>query len=149
MTGSLALVPLIAAASALGAEHLGPGPGVFFVAPDGRDTYSGALPAVNADRSDGPFRTLARAREAVRAEGMDIESLKRDFGRDLTFHGSIDTQQTLPHGSVADVEREVRSRLELFAEDGGFICCGSQDYMIDIPAENLLAIYEECGSLAQ
>lgn len=83
----------------------------------------------------------------VRAEGMDIESLKRDFGRELTFHGSIDTQQTLPHGSVADVEAEVRSRLELFAEDGGFICCGSQHYLPDAPVENLVAIYRTCGSL--
>lgn len=81
----------------------------------------------------------------VRAASMEPERLKRDFGRDITFHGSIDTQQTLPRGSVKDVEDEVRSRLELF-EDGGFICCGSQDYMIDIPAENLLTIYRTCGS---
>lgn len=82
----------------------------------------------------------------VRAAGMEIEGLKRDFGRHLTFHGSVDTQQTLPRGSVADVAAEVRSRLELFAEDGGFICCGSQHYMSDIPAENLLEIYRVCGS---
>jgi len=81
----------------------------------------------------------------VRAEGMDIVGLKRDFGKDITFHGSIDTQQTLPRGTVAEVEAEVRSRLELFA-DGGFICCGSQDYMIDIPVGNILAIYRTCGS---
>ncbi len=83
----------------------------------------------------------------VRAADMDIEGLKRDFGRDITFHGSIDTQQTLPRGSVADVEAEVRARLDLFAEDGGFICCGSQHYMIDIPPENILAIYRTCGTL--
>jgi len=82
----------------------------------------------------------------VRAEGMDVESLKRDFGSHITFHGSIDTQQTLPFGSVQQVEAEVRARLELFAPDGGFICCGSQDYMIDIPLENLIAIYRTCGS---
>jgi len=84
----------------------------------------------------------------VRAAGMQIEGLKRDFGKDIVFHGSIDTQHTLPRGSVQDVEAEVRSRLELFAEEGGFICCGSQWYMNDIPLENLLAIYRTCGSLA-
>ena len=82
----------------------------------------------------------------VRAADMDIEGLKAEFGADLTFHGSIDTQQTLPRGSVADVEAEVRSRLELFAGEGGFICCGSQHYMGDIPSENILAIYRTCGS---
>jgi hypothetical protein len=48
---------------------------------------------------------------------------------------------------VQEVEAEVRSRLALFAE-GGFVCCGSQWYMSDIPAENLLAIYRTCGSTA-
>ncbi len=81
----------------------------------------------------------------VRAASMEPERLKRDFGEHITFHGSIDTQQTLPRGSVEDVRAEVQSRLELF-EDGGFICCGSQNYMIDIPLENLLTIYRTCGS---
>lgn len=82
----------------------------------------------------------------VRAAGMDIAALKRDFGRHITFHGSIDTQQTLPRGSVEQVRAEVLSRLELFCEDGGFICCGTQHYMSDIPLENILTIYRTCGS---
>ena len=40
---------------------------VFHVAPDGSDLWSGKLPAPAADRSDGPFATVARARDAVRA----------------------------------------------------------------------------------
>ena len=39
---------------------------VFFVATDGNDAWSGALPATNATKTDGPFATLQRAREAVR-----------------------------------------------------------------------------------
>ena len=39
----------------------------FFVATDGDDGWSGMLPAPNAASSDGPFATLARARDAVRA----------------------------------------------------------------------------------
>jgi hypothetical protein len=38
----------------------------FFVAPDGDDSFSGTLAAPNADATDGPFATLARARDAVR-----------------------------------------------------------------------------------
>jgi Right handed beta helix region len=37
------------------------------VAPDGDDGWSGTAPRVNAARTDGPFRTLARAQQAVRA----------------------------------------------------------------------------------
>ena len=38
----------------------------FFVAPDGNDRWSGRLAAPNAAGNDGPFATLARARDAVR-----------------------------------------------------------------------------------
>ena len=38
----------------------------FYVAPDGNDGWSGALPAANAMRNDGPFATAARARDAIR-----------------------------------------------------------------------------------
>ncbi|MBC7287755.1 MAG: hypothetical protein H5T86_06865, partial [Armatimonadetes bacterium] len=38
----------------------------FYVALDGNDAWSGKLPQPNAARSDGPFRTLRRAQDAVR-----------------------------------------------------------------------------------
>jgi len=41
--------------------------GDFFVAVDGNDSWSGKLAAPNAARSDGPFATLRRAQEGVRA----------------------------------------------------------------------------------
>ncbi len=37
-----------------------------YVAPDGSDQWSGRLPKPNAGRTDGPFATLVRARDAVR-----------------------------------------------------------------------------------
>lgn len=39
---------------------------IFYVAPGGSDAWSGTLPQANAARSDGPFATLSRARDAVR-----------------------------------------------------------------------------------
>ncbi|GLH66281.1 right-handed parallel beta-helix repeat-containing protein [Geothrix edaphica] len=45
----------------------------FFVSPAGRDSWSGHLSAPSADGTDGPFATLGRARDAVRA-------LKREGG---------------------------------------------------------------------
>ncbi|MDQ8179560.1 right-handed parallel beta-helix repeat-containing protein [Pelagicoccus sp. SDUM812005] len=48
----------------------------FYVATDGSDRWSGRLASPNADRSDGPFASLSRARDAVRelkkAKGGDI-----------------------------------------------------------------------------
>ena len=38
----------------------------FFVSPSGDDSWSGRLPKPNPEATDGPFATLARARDAVR-----------------------------------------------------------------------------------
>lgn len=38
----------------------------YYVAPNGRDTWSGSLPDPKSDDTDGPFATLERAREKVR-----------------------------------------------------------------------------------
>jgi hypothetical protein len=50
-----------------------PEPVRYFVATDGNDAWSGRRPAPNADRSDGPFASPSRARDAIRA-------LKRESG---------------------------------------------------------------------
>ncbi len=40
---------------------------VLYVSPSGNDTWSGALAEPNSDHSDGPFATITRAQEQVRA----------------------------------------------------------------------------------
>jgi len=79
----------------------------------------------------------------VAATGMDLAGLVRDFGWDLTFHGGVDTQRTLPFGSTEDVRTEVRSYLALTRHRGGYILCGSQGFIEDIPLDNILAMYDE------
>lgn len=41
-------------------------PPIFYVATTGSDAWSGKLPEQNANKTDGPFATLERAREAIR-----------------------------------------------------------------------------------
>ena len=48
----------------------------FYVSVDGDDRWSGTLPVANPQSSDGPFATLARARDAVRE--LKRNSLSRD-----------------------------------------------------------------------
>jgi len=78
----------------------------------------------------------------VRAAGMDMAGLVRDFGGCITFHGGVDTQSTLPFGSPEDVRREVRSYVDLTRGRGGYVLISSQDLIADIPDENILAMYE-------
>jgi uroporphyrinogen decarboxylase-like protein len=77
------------------------------------------------------------------AEGMGLAGLVRDFGSQLTFHGGVDTQRTLPFGSVEDVRDEVKAYITLTRHEGGYILCGSQSFIEDIPLDNILAMYDE------
>eukprot|EP00913_Durusdinium_trenchii_P013407 g12588.t1 len=43
----------------------------FYVSPNGSDAWSGTLAEPNSRKTDGPFATLARARDAVRASGKN------------------------------------------------------------------------------
>lgn len=49
----------------------------FHIAADGDDAWSGTLPAANAAKTDGPFATLAKARDAVRE--LKKEGAKKDI----------------------------------------------------------------------
>jgi hypothetical protein len=55
------------------------GPGVFFVATNGNDQWSGNLPAPSRKGTDGPFATLPRALKAV---------------REARQHGAVESRQT-------------------------------------------------------
>jgi uroporphyrinogen decarboxylase len=78
----------------------------------------------------------------VGAAGMDIKELSGKYGGKLCFHGSINTQQTLPFGTPEDVRREVCERVETFKSYGGFTISPSQHLLPEIPTENIVAMYE-------
>src|SRR5579875_1591114 len=58
--GSLSLLLALAAIPCLARMN-------FYVAPNGNDAWSGYLPYPNRTHTDGPFATLGRAQQAVRA----------------------------------------------------------------------------------
>jgi uroporphyrinogen decarboxylase len=74
--------------------------------------------------------------------GMDPVELKRDFGKDLTFQGGVDVKNVLNNGTVEDVCREVRLRIEQMGEGGGYILAPAHNFSNDIPLENMLAFFE-------
>jgi len=78
----------------------------------------------------------------VSASGMDPAQLKREFGDRLSFHGGIDIIETLPHGTPDDVRAEVRARVRVLGERGGYILASSHHIQPDTPLENVLAMYE-------
>jgi uroporphyrinogen decarboxylase len=77
------------------------------------------------------------------AAGMEVEALKRDFGKELTFYGSIDLITVLSRGTAEDVRQEVLKNFRALGENGGFIVGPGHTYIQpDVPLENILAMYE-------
>ena len=85
--------------------------------------------------------------ETVQLHTLPIppEVLKREYGRDVAFFGGINTQK-LPFATPDEVRREVRRKIEILGEGGGYICGPDHTLNLDVPAENAVALYEAIGS---
>jgi uroporphyrinogen decarboxylase len=84
----------------------------------------------------------------VSAKDMDPQTLKREFGKDLTFWGGIDTQQVLPFGTPEEVAAEVRRRFAELGPGGGWVCAAVHNIQPGVPPENICALFDtalECG----
>jgi hypothetical protein len=77
------------------------------------------------------------------AARMDARTLKREFGRHLTFWGGgANTQQTLPFGSPDEVYREVRERIDIFGDGGGFVFDAIHNVQAPTSVANMLAMFK-------
>ena len=77
------------------------------------------------------------------AVGMDPVTLKKTFGRDISFWGGgVDTQNVLPLGRPDEVRKQVLQRCEIFGKDGGFIFNAIHNVQNDVPAENIAAMID-------
>jgi hypothetical protein len=75
------------------------------------------------------------------AEGMEPKRLKKEFGKNLVFWGGgVDTQKTLAFGTADEVYREVRERIEVFNDGGGFVFDAIHNIQATTPVENILAM---------
>lgn len=76
-----------------------------------------------------------------KAKDMEPKHLKNNFGDRITFHGGIDIQELLPFGTPIDVEKEVKRRLDILSENGGYIIAPSHNIQAKTPIENILTFY--------
>ena len=73
---------------------------------------------------------------------MDLEFLKREYGKDLVFWGGIETQNYLPFGTPEQVKENARKTIRTLGRGGGLIIAPSQEVMNDVPIENVKALVE-------
>lgn len=55
--------------------------------------------------------------------------------------GGVNTQETLPLGSIGEIERQVAEVVRYMREDGGYVFCAIHNLLAEIPAEKIIALY--------
>lgn len=71
---------------------------------------------------------------------MDIQFLKREYGKDLTFYGGVDTQELLAFKSPREVRDETLRTIQILGAGGGYICAPAQEIMNNVPPANVAAL---------
>lgn len=85
----------------------------------------------------------------IQPKVLDYVDLKRKYGRNLSFWGGMDIQETLPFGKKEDIFREVKDKIVSLGHGGGFIISPAHNVQIDTPIVNVEYFYEAartCGS---
>jgi uroporphyrinogen decarboxylase len=74
---------------------------------------------------------------------MDPLTLKKEYGKDITFWGGgVDTASVINHGRPDDVRKDVLNRCEIFSKDGGFVFAPIHNILSEVPPQNIVAAYD-------
>lgn len=75
--------------------------------------------------------------------GMDLASLKAEFGHRLVFNGGIDSHHILIDGTPGQVRTETRRVLDIMMSGGNYIGGASHDYILEeTPVANVVAMFD-------
>jgi uroporphyrinogen decarboxylase len=78
----------------------------------------------------------------VQPECMDPAEIKREYGNDLAFWGTIGTQTTMPFGTPEEVRATVKERIKTVGQHGGLLLAPTHVIEPDVPWENVVAFFE-------
>jgi len=75
--------------------------------------------------------------------GMDLATLKREYGRDIVFNGGIDSHHVLINGSPDSVRQATRHVLDVMMPGGAYVAGASHDTILaETPVQNVLAMFD-------
>ncbi len=75
--------------------------------------------------------------------GMDLRTLKADFGDRILFNGCIDSHHVLIEGTPETVRQATREVLDIMMPGGGFAAGASHDWLLpETPVANVLAMFD-------
>jgi len=78
----------------------------------------------------------------VQPECMSFDDVHDKFGDNLSFWGTMGTQELLPFGTAEEVLQTTLSRLEKCGDNGGLVIGPTHLVEPEVPWENLTAIME-------
>ena len=82
------------------------------------------------------------------ASGMEPAGLKKKYGKDIVFWGGgIDTQKLLPFGTPEQVKEQVKERVSILGEGGGYVFNAIHNLQAGTPVENLAALFDTLRTL--
>ena len=78
--------------------------------------------------------------------GMDLRTLKAEFGGRILFNGCIDSHHVLIDGTPETVCAATREVIDIMKPGGGFVAGASHDWILpETPVENVLAMFDTIG----
>ena len=80
----------------------------------------------------------------VQPECMDFKELHKKYGEQISFHGTIGTQTTMPFGTTDEVRRKVFENLDIAGKQGGLYVCPTHMLEPEVPVENVIAYIQAC-----
>lgn len=80
----------------------------------------------------------------IQSECMDFEEIYNKYGDKISFHGTIGTQTTMPHGTPDEVIKTVHRNLNIAGKNGGLMVAPTHMLEPEVPMENIFAYIEAC-----
>jgi len=67
--------------------------------------------------------------------------------RIVLWGGGVNSQATLPLGSIEDIQREVRQVATCLGQDSGYVFCNIHNLLAEIPPEKVIAMYQAASDI--
>ncbi|MHC4658080.1 MAG: uroporphyrinogen decarboxylase family protein [Planctomycetota bacterium] len=75
--------------------------------------------------------------------GMDLQTLKSEFGDNMLFNGAIDSHHVLIEGTAESVRQKTHEVLQIMKPGGGYVAGASHDTILEeTPLENVVAMFD-------
>lgn len=84
---------------------------------------------------------IASIHPLQRTAGMDLQTIKEQYGKRFCLIGNIDSSRTLPYGSPDEVAAEVRAAIDVAAPGGGYILASDHSLHDGISVENIITLF--------